>query len=119
MCYTTNAPHHVLFQTPSDVCSGCLSVHCICLSSRLRSVCTPPHAGKYLEIFARKNNLRNFWVSIGNEVTGTGLPEEDMQAFQQTSAIPGAVYGRGSVTNNNNASNNNSAAGAAAAAGGS
>lgn len=24
--------------------------------------------GKYLEIFARKNNLRNFWVSIGNEV---------------------------------------------------
>jgi mRNA (2'-O-methyladenosine-N6-)-methyltransferase len=36
-------------------------------------------AGKYLEIFARKNNLRNFWVSIGNEVTGTGLPEEDMQ----------------------------------------
>lgn len=54
-------------------------------------------AGKYLEIFARKNNLRNFWVSIGNEVTGTGLPEEDMQAFKQTSAIPGAVYGRGSV----------------------
>jgi mRNA (2'-O-methyladenosine-N6-)-methyltransferase len=52
-----------------------------------------------LEIFARKNNLRNYWVSIGNEVTGTGLPEEDMQAFKQTSAIPGAVYGRGSGTN--------------------
>lgn len=27
--------------------------------------------GKYLEIFARKNNLRNFWVSLGNEVIGT------------------------------------------------
>ena len=26
-------------------------------------------AGKYLEIFARQNNLRNYWVSIGNEVT--------------------------------------------------
>jgi mRNA (2'-O-methyladenosine-N6-)-methyltransferase len=52
-------------------------------------------AGKYLEIFARKNNLRNFWVSVGNEVTGTGLPEEDLQAFKDTAAIPGAVYGRG------------------------
>ena len=30
--------------------------------------------GKYLEIFGRKNNLRNFWVTIGNEVTGTGEP---------------------------------------------
>jgi hypothetical protein len=30
-----------------------------------------PHAvlGRYLEIFARKNNLRNFWVSVGNEVS--------------------------------------------------
>ncbi len=24
--------------------------------------------GKYLEIFARRNNLRNYWVSIGNEL---------------------------------------------------
>lgn len=56
-------------------------------------VCPPP-AGRYLEIFARKNNLRNFWVSVGNEVTGTGLPEEDMQAFQSAAAIPGAKYGR-------------------------
>jgi len=24
--------------------------------------------GKYLEIFARKNNLRNYWVSIGLEL---------------------------------------------------
>jgi mRNA m6A methyltransferase catalytic subunit len=31
--------------------------------------------GKYLEIFGRKNNLRNFWVTVGNEVTGQGLPE--------------------------------------------
>lgn len=26
-------------------------------------------AGKYLEIFGRKNNLRNFWVTIGNEAS--------------------------------------------------
>lgn len=31
--------------------------------------------GKYLEIFGRKNNLRDFWVTVGNEVTGQGLPE--------------------------------------------
>jgi mRNA (2'-O-methyladenosine-N6-)-methyltransferase len=24
--------------------------------------------GKYMEIFARRNNLRNYWVSIGNEL---------------------------------------------------
>lgn len=24
--------------------------------------------GNYLEIFARKNNLRNYWISIGNEL---------------------------------------------------
>lgn len=34
--------------------------------------------GKYLEIFARKNNLRNFWVSIGNEVCGN-LSVEDVK----------------------------------------
>ncbi len=28
----------------------------------------PPAAGRYLEIFGRKNNLRNFWVTVGNEV---------------------------------------------------
>lgn len=27
-------------------------------------------AGRYLEIFGRKNNLRDFWVTVGNEVTG-------------------------------------------------
>lgn len=57
----------------------------------------PLCAGRYLEIFARKNNLRNFWVSIGNEVTGTGLPQEDMEAFRQKQFIPGAVYGRGTT----------------------
>ncbi|BAM79336.1 similar to (N6-adenosine)-methyltransferase [Cyanidioschyzon merolae strain 10D] len=31
--------------------------------------------GKYIEIFARKNNLRNFWVSIGNEVTGESFEQ--------------------------------------------
>mmetsp|Transcript_16000 Transcript_16000/g.37934 ORF Transcript_16000/g.37934 Transcript_16000/m.37934 type:complete len:334 (+) Transcript_16000:67-1068(+) len=51
--------------------------------------------GRYLEIFARKNNLRDFWVSLGNEVTGTGLPEADMEALHSRSAIPGAVYGSG------------------------
>ena len=30
--------------------------------------------GKYLEIFARKNNLRDYWVSVGNEVTGARSP---------------------------------------------
>jgi hypothetical protein len=46
-----------------------------------------------LEIFARKNNLRNYWVSVGNEVTGTGLPETDLRAFEAGGKLPGAVYG--------------------------
>lgn len=29
--------------------------------------------GKYLEIFGRKNNLRDYWVTVGNEVTGNQL----------------------------------------------
>lgn len=37
--------------------------------------------GKYLEIFGRKNNLRNFWVTVGNEVTGQGLPVDDEKAY--------------------------------------
>ena len=34
--------------------------------------CAPASAaaGRYLEIFGRKNNLRNYWVTVGNEVTG-------------------------------------------------
>lgn len=31
---------------------------------------TPAPSGRYLEIFGRKNNLRDFWVTVGNEVTG-------------------------------------------------
>ena len=49
--------------------------------------------GRYLEIFARKNNLRDYWVSVGNEVTGTGLPPEDVKAFEEKGAIPSAKYG--------------------------
>ena len=50
---------------------------------------------RYLEIFGRKNNLRDFWVTIGNEVTGTGLPEEDLAQLEQEGRIEGAVYGAG------------------------
>lgn len=49
--------------------------------------------GKYLEIFGRKNNLHNYWVTVGNEVTGTGLPTEDEAALKANQSIPGAVYG--------------------------
>ncbi|KAK9813137.1 hypothetical protein WJX72_009655 [[Myrmecia] bisecta] len=49
--------------------------------------------GKYLEIFGRKNNLHNYWVTVGNEVTGTGLPKDDEAALKNNKAIPGAVYG--------------------------
>lgn len=40
--------------------------------------------GKYLEIFARKNNLRNFWVSIGNEV----CTSVDLQARKKLDSPP-------------------------------
>ena len=30
-----------------------------------------PTAGCYLEIFGRQNNLRNHWVTVGNEVSGS------------------------------------------------
>jgi mRNA (2'-O-methyladenosine-N6-)-methyltransferase len=33
-------------------------------------------------------------VTIGNEVTGTGLPQEDMAALKECNRIPNAVYGR-------------------------
>jgi mRNA (2'-O-methyladenosine-N6-)-methyltransferase len=39
--------------------------------------------------------LRDFWVSVGNEVTGTGLPPEDVKAFAEEGAVPGARYGAG------------------------
>ncbi|KAI3436598.1 hypothetical protein D9Q98_006015 [Chlorella vulgaris] len=50
--------------------------------------------GKYLEIFGRKNNLRDFWVTVGNEVTGQGAPREDQRAIDGGLRIPNAVYGR-------------------------
>jgi N6-adenosine-specific RNA methylase IME4 len=49
--------------------------------------------GSYLEIFGRKNNLRDFWVTVGNEVTGTGPPREDATVIAAGGRIPGAVYG--------------------------
>jgi mRNA (2'-O-methyladenosine-N6-)-methyltransferase len=55
--------------------------------------------GKYLEIFARKNNLRNYWVSVGNEVTGTGPPKEDVEAVNSKQAPQGAVYGAAAQKN--------------------
>jgi len=52
------------------------------------------HTGNYLEIFGRKNNLRDFWVTVGNEVTGKGPPREDVEALAGGAArVPGAVYG--------------------------
>lgn len=50
--------------------------------------------GRYLEIFGRKNNLRDFWVTVGNEVTGQGPPKEDQAAIEAGDRIPNAVYGR-------------------------
>ena len=51
-------------------------------------------SGNYLEIFGRKNNLRDFWVTVGNEVTGKGPPREDVEALAGGAArVPGAVYG--------------------------
>ncbi|KXZ46765.1 hypothetical protein GPECTOR_41g730 [Gonium pectorale] len=76
--------------------------------------------GRYLEIFARKNNLRNYWVSIGNEVTGTGLPDDDLRAMREMNRIPGAVYGKngggggGGAAGGGRASSGGSGGGAAA-----
>ena len=44
-------------------------------------------AGKYLEIFGRKNNLRNFWVTIGNEVTGTGQSPCSLDQAQELTGM--------------------------------
>ena len=51
--------------------------------------------GRYLEIFGRKNNLRDFWVTVGNEVTGQGPPTEDQTALEAKGKVPGAVFGAG------------------------
>lgn len=57
-------------------------------------------AGRYLEIFGRKNNLHNYWVTVGNEVTGTGLPKEDIEALAAGAGIPSAVFGRSTAKSN-------------------
>ena len=38
--------------------------------------------GRYLEIFARPNNLRNHWVSLGNEVLSTSTADTRTTSFQ-------------------------------------
>lgn len=45
-----------------------------------------PVAGRFLEIFGRKNNLRNFWTSLGNEATGAGRPPEEAVLMAQEAA---------------------------------
>ena len=47
-----------------------------------------------MEIFGRKNNLRDYWVTVGNEVTGQGPPREDAAAIQEGLRPANAVYGR-------------------------
>ena len=53
--------------------------------------CHDHGAGTYLEIFGRKNNLRNFWVSLGNEVTGTGLPPGERELLEAEGVVPVAA----------------------------
>ena len=33
-------------------------------------------------------------MTVGNEVTGTGLPKEDIEALAAGAGIPSAVFGR-------------------------
>ena len=80
-------------------CTGGSSKLASALQDRRAQRYCPCFAGKYLEIFGRKNNLRNYWVTIGNEVTGTGLPNEDQKALHALQPIPGAVYGARNRTN--------------------
>ena len=39
-----------------------------------------PIAGCYLEIFGRQNNLRNYWVTVGNEVSGSTTSPAQLKA---------------------------------------
>mmetsp|Transcript_9338 Transcript_9338/g.28083 ORF Transcript_9338/g.28083 Transcript_9338/m.28083 type:complete len:240 (-) Transcript_9338:386-1105(-) len=43
-------------QKPEEIYTVAESCHC---------------TGRYLEVFGRRNNLRTFWITIGNEVVGT------------------------------------------------
>jgi len=57
--------------------------------------------GRYLEIFGRKNNLRDYWVTVGNEVTGQGPPKEDQENLEAGMRPAGAVYGAATAPNPN------------------
>ncbi len=39
-----------------------------------------PPAGCYLEVFGRQNNLRNYWVTVGNEVSGSTTSPAEFKA---------------------------------------
>lgn len=49
--------------------------------------------GWYLEIFVCKNNLCDYWVFVGNEVTGIGLFSDDVKAFEERGYILFVKYG--------------------------
>ena len=62
-----------------------LLVHCDFKRLQSSSLMGLRNAGRYLEIFGRKNNLRDYWVTVGNEVTGTGA------ILAQRAALPHIV----------------------------
>jgi mRNA (2'-O-methyladenosine-N6-)-methyltransferase len=58
--------------------------------------------GRFLEIFGRKNNLRDHWVTIGNEVTGQNhlidkIEEETAKQAPGVGEVVGAAAGRPSI----------------------
>ena len=58
--------------------------------------------GRFLEIFGRKNNLRDHWVTIGNEVTGQNhlidkIEEETAKQAPGGGEVVGAAAGRPSI----------------------
>lgn len=74
--------------------AGACRHHTACCHASLPRASPVLLAGKYLEIFGRKNNLRDYWVTVGNEVTGQGPPRGDQRAIEEGLRIPNAVYGR-------------------------
>ena len=55
-----------------------------------------------MEIFGRKNNLRDHWVTIGNEVTGQNhlidkIEEETAKQAPGVGEVVGAAAGRPSI----------------------
>ena len=65
------------------VATSCASKDCAPLQQYVHIACTGRYtsrnateqplltAGCYLEIFGRQNNLREYWVTVGNEVSGS------------------------------------------------